>query len=455
MKTACKARGRRVWGAFVLSMSSWILVGCGGGGSNATSAATTASTNTAQEAADYVALHEGDRLVYAVQHPAREFVDTTSVQVLAPSTDDGLTGATIESIFETEFERSQTSYFLGIGSKGLIAKYPPPNGATWIFNAWRSLPSQFKIGDKFTPGINNGVDQSESTEATIVGIETVTTPAGQFANCIKTIAIRKYPQTDTSAASHDTYITWFAPGIGRVKDENYNSDGVLYSKSSLIAFQVNGVRSETVRPVATLTAAPSEATHGRFDAVSLQFSEPMWPGAMSQSVALVTDPTGAMIPGDISFTENSWTFKPKYGELRVSGTYKVQLTEVATDRAGNVVMPGSWLFAVDATPPAATGTQFTDGKIFITFNEDLMSPEGFGGAYLVGTLGDTVPIDTGDVSFERNRVVLDIAAYKAYLTYNGQYKVVIAGGSRNGLSDLAGNFTDDFIATITLPPGPF
>lgn len=454
MKTANEATGRRVWCAFVLSMSSWILVGCGGSGSDATSAATTASTDTAKEAADYVALHEGDRLVYSVQYPSREFVDTTSVQVLAPTTDDGLTGATIESIFETEFERRQTSYFLGVGSKGLIAKYPPPDGATWIFNALRSLPSQFKIGDKFTPGINNGVDQSESTEATIVGIETVTTPAGQFANCIKTIAIRKYPQTDTSAASHDTNITWFAPGIGRVKEEDYNSDGVLYSKSSLIAYQVNGVRSETVRPVATLIAAPSEATHGQFDAVSLQFSEPMWPGAMSH-VAVVTDPNGTVIPGDIWFTENSWSFKPKYGELRVSGTYKVQLTELVTDRAGNVVMPGSWLFAVDATPPTATGTQFTDGKIFITFNEDLMPPEGFGGAYLVGTSGDTVPIDARDVSFESNRVVLDIATYRTHLAYNGQYKVVIAGGSRNGLSDLAGNFTDYFIATITLPPGPF
>lgn len=453
MKTASKAWGRKTLGVLVLSMSSWILVGCGGGGSNAPTDATTAATEIALDAADYFSLQVGDRRIYSVQDSGSEFVDTHFEQVLNSAADDGLTGVTIENIYETEFQRGRSTYFAGVGPKGLIEKYPPPEGAIWLFNinAIRFLPNQFRIGDKFIPSISDGVDKSEFSEGTIVGIEAVMTPAGQFENCIKTITVWKYPQTDSFAGSREKYITWFAPGIGKVKQEAYNSDGVLLRKSSLIAYKVSGGRSEYVRPVATLFTAPSEATHGRFDVLSLQFSEPMWSGVLSQTVAVVTDPNGAEVQGSITFTENSWTFRPNYGELRVSGRYKVELTDVATDRAGNVVMPGSWYFDVDAAPPSAIATQFSGGKVFITFNEDLMPPEGFYGAYLVGAEGDTHPVDVRDVTFERNRVILDITANRYYLVGNRGYKVVIMAGNRNGLSDLAGNYTDYFIATIMLP----
>jgi len=73
--------------------------------------------------------------------------------------------------------------------------------------------SSMRVGDTFNntytvTNTNTGDNTIESFSGTFAAIETVITPAGTFANCMKYIG--------TSA--NGTWTAWFAPGIGQVKE---------------------------------------------------------------------------------------------------------------------------------------------------------------------------------------------------------------------------------------------
>jgi len=100
------------------------------------------------------------------------------------------------------------------------------------------IPSSLSPGDKlddvqFTMTLNMGIrirTEISLTEQECLAIEDVTVPAGTF-KC------HKVTQTSTTTVMRRTTtaktVSWYAPGIGTVKSENYNDKGKLQSSIEL------------------------------------------------------------------------------------------------------------------------------------------------------------------------------------------------------------------------------
>lgn len=448
-----------------------MLAACGGGGTDTPSASTAQSDNTTQQAvmlkaADYRAALLNDRHGYSYLGQTAPEPDASTSINKEVKTIDGVEGLVVESYWGLYTSQS----FESLGSDGWISesisKY-----ATTKFNKVKKLPATFKIGDRFVMGDENHPNEYSNggirfhADAIISGLETITTPAGTFQNCVKVSIVETSISTSTnndgttsSNTSELEYAIWYAPGAGQVLMAYIDRDTQSQRPSwQLVAYQINGVRSETVRPVASLKSSPSESNHGQFKEITVQFSEPMQGLTLDNKIAVITDPQGNVVPGQFSFTDTTWTFRPDYPSLKLSGQYQIQLTDLATDQAGNPVIPATWTVFVDATPPKLVKAEFVDGQIILTFDEDFLPMPGLDYITLFSnTDGGMLLADLHKAQFaiESNRIILGTKGGYMDLKYGATYHVQIDNNAV-GLVDLANNVTPRDIATITIPTGPY
>lgn len=352
----------------ILAMCSTALVltltACGGGNAPETTAAATQSSTEAQvqtlKASDYFAASAGDRRVYGSTEAAWGSVEIITTQ----QTSAGTTTFVIDSSPLNSSNKSQA--YLAIDADGLWSSYVPLD-PTNRANADKLLPATFQEGDKFVQrDSTTSSDQTDAngmpyvvtdhihTDVTIVGREDITTYAGVFKGCLKTLAVTTETITTTrhgvstsSSPPTATQTTWYAPGFGVVKqtsDDGYHdevSSGV--STLELHAYQIAGVRNELTRPTATVEVS-SAIAGGAF---VIHFSEPMLMASLTSDSIQIVDPDGQPVPfttqlnplfGPLS-TANSVTITPDASYVPRSGVYQVKLGDKATDLAGNGLMP--------------------------------------------------------------------------------------------------------------------
>lgn len=91
-----------------------------------------------------------------------------------------------------------------------------------------------------TSGVNMEIT-SALLERSVVSRETITTPAGTF-DCLKITGKRssrmKVMGMNRNMGNPELEITWFAPGLGFIKQEYYSEKGKLISSSQLIAYEL-------------------------------------------------------------------------------------------------------------------------------------------------------------------------------------------------------------------------
>ncbi len=208
------------------ALACW-LVGCPGGSSSSGSG----STGTGQT---YFPLTVGNHWVYQQQYSDGTFKDTCTADVGAQTT---LAGNAVFPISYVEGAHADTPFtiFANWDAKGLElyevdtlaplgtvkatgtppALFLPASAPTT--QQWSLAGSYIVSSDGAT--LNSGTFTNNPLQ--IVGTETVTVPAGTFANAVKCLVSVTQPGTSNTMTAY----YWLAPGVGLVKGQDIKTNG--------------------------------------------------------------------------------------------------------------------------------------------------------------------------------------------------------------------------------------
>jgi hypothetical protein len=213
-------------------------------------------------------------------------------------------------------------------------------------------------------------------EATAVGLETVTTPAGTFERCLR---MRQNLQQTLLSSRGLAPITvtavieiWLAPGVGPVRTTSTFSSpsGTSSETETLREYRVGTRSSDTVAPTVQSTT-PIAAVRGFGASVTAVFSEPMDPDSVTASSFTVVDADGRAVAGSVSLTDLEARFEP--AQPWASGSYTAQIGTAARDRLGNALACArSWSFSVDATGPGIVSTSPAAGAVDVALDSSIV-----------------------------------------------------------------------------------
>ncbi|HET8870977.1 MAG TPA: Ig-like domain-containing protein, partial [Aquabacterium sp.] len=254
-------------------------------------------------------------------------------------------------------------------SSGLWSSSKPIDPTTHA-DAQKWLPAEFKLGDTFVlpdstttthatdeSGTPYTVTQIDHIEIQISGTEDITTPAGDFKNCLK--AVEKMTSTTTqvkngvadASRTGTVYLTtWYAPGIGKAR-EIYD-DG-FPTTTELYAYVIAGIGNEQIRPTATIGDVMRTGQVVDTRILAIQFSEPMLLTTVNSDSVQVIDPNGQQVPITVSSStlSNSLTVEADASYTPISGIYQIKLNDKIQDLAGNALVPLEQ--SLDVTIPQA------------------------------------------------------------------------------------------------------
>jgi hypothetical protein len=212
------------------------------------------------------------------------------------------------------------------------------------------------------------------------------------------------------------------------------------------------VSSGSEFPADAATQVPGNTT------VSLDFDERMDEATIDLTTVRLLDGSAVVVPGafELDDTGTLWTFEPA-DYLNTGITYTIEVTDGATDTAGNPAVPFTSTFTVDDTGPGAPTVVPDDGatgvsvgvSVELTFGED-MHPDTFSES-TVGIPGNVRLLDPSDndvylcIDVDGSVVTLDPVDVDPEtdlpLGYSIVYDVYVAG-----VTDVADN---------PLDPSPF
>jgi hypothetical protein len=216
--------------------------------------------------------------------------------------------------------------------------------------------------------------------SSMVGFETLTTPAGTLSNVAhtRTVITATVTLASNGQRSQEVFTSddWFAPDIGPVR--SVITAAGTGSEFDAIAFKVGSRRSESVIPTVT-SVTPTDVSVTRGAAVSVRFSEPMDRFAGGDFGLTLRDSAGQALSGAV-FWDDAQTMRFQPTAPLGTGAYRATLTPKAEDWAGNVVAAArEWAFAIDVTGPQVVSSTPAQGAIEVplsspitlTFDEDL------------------------------------------------------------------------------------
>lgn len=365
--------GGRARGALFLLAALITLAACGGGGGNPTeTSASSTSSSTEQaptlKASDYFAANAvaGDHLVYVNAEDSAAW--NASVEMVASQQTTGSTSSWVINNMKSDGTYG-TKMYLEADSSGLWSSSKPIDPTTHA-DAQKWLPAEFKLGDTFVlpdstttthatdeSGTPYTVTQIDHIEIQISGTEDITTPAGDFKNCLK--AVEKMTSTTTqvkngiadSSRTGTVYLTtWYAPGIGKAR-EIYD-DG-FPTTTELYAYVIAGIGNEQIRPTATIGDVMRTGQMVDTRIFAIQFSEPMLLTTVNSDSVQVIDPNGQQVPITVSSStlSNSLTVEADASYTPISGIYQIKLNDKIQDLAGNALVPLEQ--SLDVTIPQA------------------------------------------------------------------------------------------------------
>lgn len=367
----------------ILGLARCIAVGvlalavaaCGGGGDGGSG---TAAESPA--AGDYFPLQVGD--VWYYDGPAGEVSET---RVTGTRVVNGLT----VFVTTTTDSTGATEELLDKSSAGVMALAAA--GADALDLAFARIPVlqlPLVAGESRRPLDQSVVDMGDvdgdgradsvvlTVEVTLLGFETLTTPAGTWNKVahLRTVIteVVSFSASGRTGSLAGTVNDWYAPDVGLVRSEyTLVSDvGSSSGQQTLRAFRAGALRSENVAP-SVLTRHPAKGSVAQDMALSVGFSEPMDRHALPAHALQVTGPDGQTLPGTLSWQdERTLAFVPK-GVL-ASGVYVVSLGSALQDLVGNAVAGElSWTFSLDRQGPMVVSMSPAQGAVEVALNSTI------------------------------------------------------------------------------------
>lgn len=352
-----------------------LLSGCGGGGTDGTSAPgtpeQTAPSDDAEglgldallgRGADYFPLGNHDQWVYRTGSGEQLKFKVTGRERVG-DIDTHIVTHNVPGFAPFE----QVNF--AVNARAL--RQVPGAGANSVLQALGPLDvMRFPLtpGERFTQvdrTVDSGVDIDGDgrndmiavrSDVTMVGFDLLTqTEAGLFA---RTAHLRTRIEQTLIASATATRSTvsatiddWYAPGVGLIRSRGVFRDGdaVQNTSQSLLAYRVGGRRSDSVAPTVTAMDPAPRSVHGSRTIVNVDFSEPLDADALVPTSVSITDAHGNAVFGNISLSGNRLSFVPF--EPWASGVYTIRLGAGLVDLAGNALRPRSWAFTIEAEAP--------------------------------------------------------------------------------------------------------
>lgn len=386
--------GRRVGAALMLSAMLASCGGGGGGGGSAGSAPTDPGTPAGsgpRSGADYFPLNLDDRWFYAESGGA-----VSSARVIGSQ---AVSGGTAMVVRTTDADGTGTDLYLKAANGVTLlpaADADPVTAALGPLQVLR-LPlaagDRWLLADKTLAGVIDldGDGQRETlavrAEATVIGFEAVSTPAGDYTQVahVRTVVTQQAKlsgngQTVTVTSTSDD---WFAPDVGPVMNRLVTTSGAqtTTTESRVTAWRAGSQRSESVTPtLGALAPKADTVVGGCCVALSATFSEAMDTSPEAAAFWQVSGPDGKPVPGQVSWSADGRTATFAPSTALASGRYGAAITTAAQDRVGNALAaPTRWEFTVDASGPAVTPVRPQanaeevplDSPVVFTLDEDI------------------------------------------------------------------------------------
>jgi hypothetical protein len=274
--------------------------------------------------------------------------------------------ATDTSVREYSADASDplTSVFNGLE----VLRWPARAGDTW-----EQLNTNVDLGlDLDGDGRNERADVV--ARATVVGLATISTPAGRFTGClhhVQTLNLSIAPSTGGPRVRVESRVeTWLAPGIGPVQTLTRvdNAGSVVASTDALTGWRVGASASDSTAPaVLSVTPADGAAASTAGFAVTVNFDEPMDGDTLPPGGFSIVDARGATVPGVARIDGSTLRFEAALPWA--NGDYSAQLTTL-TDLLGNALAaPAAWRFTVDGNSPAIVSTVPLTGSSNVPLNQ--------------------------------------------------------------------------------------
>jgi len=360
--------GRRIDG--LLCAAAIALAACGGGGGGAGGGSSEPAPPPIATAADnYVPLDSNALWVStATGSAAPRMARVSGSQQVAGGLGTVITrtdtsdGSVSSSVYVAT--ASGVREYAGIGADALdraldgieILRFPAYAGDTFVQIEKTALSAGEDLdGDGRTDSINLRSDW------TAVARESVTTPAGTFANALHTRQVARVTAIYTTGAAPFTVtITqdiWYAPNVGPVKIVTASVAPGFSDTSTeqLEAYRVGSLSSDRVAPTVQTVTPDTAAIRGVSVSVGAVFSKAMDVASFTPGSFTVTDAANARIPGTVEVTGNTVRFVA--AQSWASGTYTAQVTTAASDLLGNTLTASrTWTFTVDASAPGLVRT---------------------------------------------------------------------------------------------------
>lgn len=357
-------RGRvRRWSLAVLST---VLVSCGGGGGS--------SDGDSPQDQTYFPLGANDLWSYQTE-PGTSL---TTTRVTGTQTVGGQTGVVVQSINSANNTPSLSVY---LRSRDGVWESPPTDAGAFsqAIGTVQLLRLPVTIGDSFVQVdkvLDSGVDfdgdgrtdrVAVRSVVTVMGLDSVATPAGTFEGSLHQRTEVTYTFTFTSSGGTATVqVTsddWYAPDVGPVRSVVTTRNGPYTDTTtqSLAAYRVGSRKSETVAPTVQSVTPASTPVRASGMVVGAVFSEAMDVASLNAGGFSVIDAGGRPVPGTVTMmTANTARFDP--AQAWASGSYTVTIGAAAQDLVGNAfVGERVWHFDLDATAPAVVSTLPPEG----------------------------------------------------------------------------------------------
>lgn len=198
-------------------------------------------------------------------------------------------------------------------------------------------------------------------DVTVLGLETVTTPAGTFTNALHQQQVFKQTVHPSSAKPDQQLITttdtWYAPGVGIVRqtqaEQGVGAGSAVTQELVKYRFgtQVNDTEApslQTLQPALGSQALPNAV-------VVATFNEEMDEASFTPKTFTLTDPAGLAVVGTLRASGRSVSFTPT--RPLSTGTHRVNIGAAVQDLFGrHPTSETSSSFTVDATAPQVVST---------------------------------------------------------------------------------------------------
>jgi Bacterial Ig-like domain len=323
---------------FVLAVGVTMLAACGGGGSDAPTAP-----------ANYFPLDSGNRWVLQESGKAQ----TNILRTTGPDSTRGVNGIGVHGYDANDGTSDDTVLVSSASGVRAYFKPPPTNAFEALTDGTELFRLPARAGDSFVQtdqSVNTGADYDRDavndqvsfrSVLTVVGTETLTTPAGTFADCLHVRVVSHTAYTYSTGAPAPVFDTttdyWYAPNIGPVSLRSTATGTTLSTPTTytenLVGYRVGTRSTDTVAPTVTTIAPAAGSTVGAGAQVQITFNEALYGESINPALLRVLDSNGQAVAGTAVVEGAVLRFVNT--QLWAAGAYTIELAAGVPDLLGN------------------------------------------------------------------------------------------------------------------------